>query len=232
MCRRSLTAGTAAAVDLLWRSVMESAKLLYVSETTSSQGQASGPDQRAGHAGMETKFVVGRASDLADGDRLVVEVHGRSIGIFKVDDRYYAMLNRCPHGGAELCKGEIVDLLESERPGEVRLDRSRKFIACPWHGWEYELETGQSWFDPVRTRARMFEVGVSSGGMLAGDLGSGAAAVPDDLAPRVIDAATHRVKGPYTAEMLPVEVEDDYIVVSLRPPAAATAGSSANKESS
>ena len=37
-------------------------------------------------------------------------------------------------------------------PGEI--------LRCPWHGWEFDMRTGQSWFDPERTRVRRYEVEV------------------------------------------------------------------------
>ncbi|MES1169601.1 MAG: Rieske 2Fe-2S domain-containing protein [Leifsonia sp.] len=167
--------------------------------------------------------MVARVGDIGVGERVIVEIGGRSIGVFNVDGRFYAVLNRCPHGGAEICKGQVVSAVTSERPGEIEIDPTKKFLACPWHGWEFDLETGQSWFDPVRTRARMFEVGVSSGELVTSKLDAGEAAVADIGTAEVVDGTTHRIKGPFTAEVLPVQIEDDYVVVSLRPPTAPAA---------
>ena len=65
--------------------------------------------------------VVARADEIAPGERKLVRVGGRSIGVFNVGGTYYAFLNRCPHRGAELCKGDVVNLLESSRPAEWRI---------------------------------------------------------------------------------------------------------------
>jgi 3-phenylpropionate/trans-cinnamate dioxygenase ferredoxin subunit len=159
------------------------------------------------------KHVVARVRDVPDGSRLIVDVGGRSVGIFNVDGEFYALLNRCPHNGAELCKGEVVAVLESSRPGDWRLDESRKLVACPWHGWEYDLATGESWCNPLRTRARPYGVGVEPGEAVARGLADGTAETGTTTE---VDPATHRVKGPFTAEVLPVAVEDDYLVISLR----------------
>jgi nitrite reductase/ring-hydroxylating ferredoxin subunit len=134
------------------------------------------------------KYVVARAAEVPDGGRLLVEVRGHSIGVFHVGGEYYALLNRCPHQGAELCKGSVVGLLDSSGPGDYDLDESRSFIVCPWHGWEFELATGQSYFDPRRTRVKPYPVTVERGG---------------------------RVKGPYVADVIEVSVEDDYLVLTL-----------------
>lgn len=174
-----------------------------------------------------TKVVLARVDDVADGERLFVTVNGRSIGIFNVAGRFYAFLNRCPHRGAQLCKGDIVSQLESDSPGEYRLDPERRFLACPWHGWEFDLETGQSWFDPERTKARPFHVDVESGAIVAEEIDTGRALeLGEDMAD-FIDPRTRRIRGPYQAEILPVAVEDDYIVLSLRRPASESAASQA-----
>ena len=164
----------------------------------------------------QSRFVVGKCADFPEGARLIVEVQGRSIGIFKVDGRFHAILNRCPHRGAELCKGDVVGLVESERPGDVRLNRDRKFLVCPWHGWEYDLESGQSWFDASRTRARTFPVNIEEGDSLSAAVAEGSTRPLDETSAMVVDPVMHRIKGPYIAELLPISIEEDYVVVSLR----------------
>lgn len=163
--------------------------------------------------------MVARVDDIPPGERLIVEVAGRSVGVFNVDGRFYAFLNRCPHRGAELCKGAVLGLVSSRRPGDWTLDERRKFLVCPWHGWEFELETGQSWFDPARMRARAFGIGVEHGDVVAEELASGKAGRPASELSRFVDPATHRIRGPYQADKVPVTVESDYVVLSMRPPA-------------
>ena len=136
-----------------------------------------------------SRHVVARASELGDGERLIVEVAGRSIGIFRVGDRFYGLRNRCPHAGGELCRGRVVGRLSSDRPGRYVHDRSRPLVACPWHGWEFDLATGQSYIDPGRLRVRPYEVQALQGEALAA--------------------------GPYRAETIPVSLDDEYLVVTL-----------------
>jgi len=136
------------------------------------------------------KYVVARADEIADGDRKLVELKGLSIGVFNVGGRYFALLNRCPHQGAQLCRGSLLGFLEASAPGEYAWSGERKLLQCPWHGWEFDLETGQSYFDPARTRVRRYEVEVAHGAGLQ--------------------------KGPYVAQVFPVDVEDEYVVVTLR----------------
>ena len=137
-----------------------------------------------------SRQVVARASDIAPGTCRIVTVRGREIGIFNLDGEYFALANRCPHAGGPLCQGRVGPLVLSDGPGHYRLTREREFLRCPWHGWEFDIRTGQSWCDPHSVRARQYKVTVESGDSL--------------------------VKGPYVAETFPVAVEESYVVVELR----------------
>jgi 3-phenylpropionate/trans-cinnamate dioxygenase ferredoxin subunit len=100
--------------------------------------------------------VVARADEIAPGQRKIVDVGGRSIGVFNVGGDYYALRNRCPHQGGPLCSGFLLAPLRSSRPGEYERGGDRDVIRCPWHGWEFEIRTGRSWFDPEGTRVRSY----------------------------------------------------------------------------
>jgi nitrite reductase/ring-hydroxylating ferredoxin subunit len=144
------------------------------------------------------KVVVGRVCDFEDGDRKIVDVNGKSIGVFRVGDQFYALRNRCPHQFGPLCVGTLAPRAVSDGPGDMRMDAGPPLIACPWHGWEYDLATGQSFMGPGRGNlaVRSYDVDVLPGGELA----------PDG-----------RVPGPYVAETVPVSVEQDYVVVDDSP---------------
>jgi 3-phenylpropionate/trans-cinnamate dioxygenase ferredoxin subunit len=83
-------------------------------------------------------------------------------------------------------------------PGEYRYSRPGEMLRCPWHGWEFDVRTGRSWFDPARTRVRRFEVAVESG-----------CAVGEGL------TALGGEPGPSVAETYPVRVEERYVVVDV-----------------
>jgi nitrite reductase/ring-hydroxylating ferredoxin subunit len=171
------------------------------------------------------KHVVGRVSDIPDGGRVLVTLQGRSMGVFRVNGRFYAVLNRCPHMGAELCRGSILGHLESEVPGEFLHDPSRHLLRCPWHGWEYDLETGQSYFD---SRIRPVPVAVERGGLVLAEVDDGVTAPVepasngDDPKVAVGLPAPGLVTGPYVAETYPIEVDGEYVVVTLPGRARAT----------
>ena len=155
------------------------------------------------------RHVVARAADIPVGSRMIVEVQGRSVGIFNVDGNFHALLNRCPHQGAELCRGSILGHLDSPVPGDITYDVTRKLIQCPWHGWEYDLATGQSYFD---SRVRSYPVAVR-----VGDAEEVATLAPEELPATLAAGSSAKglVEGPFKAETFPLTVEDSYIVLDM-----------------
>src|SRR5262249_418009 len=97
---------------------------------------AQGQRPRVVRPGMSRR-VWAKAGEVEPGTCKIVTAMGREIGIFNIGGEYYALSNRCPHMGAELCKGWIVGLVEPGEPGEYKLVRRGEFIRCPWHGWEF-----------------------------------------------------------------------------------------------
>jgi nitrite reductase/ring-hydroxylating ferredoxin subunit len=108
------------------------------------------------------RHVVAKVAEIPPGERLIVTVAGRSIGVFNVNGHFYALRNSCPHQGGELCRGALVGLATAERPGEIRYSREGEILKCPWHGWEFDLATGRSVFDPTRTRVKSYPVDVEA----------------------------------------------------------------------
>ncbi len=136
-----------------------------------------------------SQHVVAPVAEVPPGSHGLYIVRGRPIAVFNLDGEYFGMLDRCPHQGGSLCAGVRSGVLVSDRPGTYRLERNGEFVRCPWHGWEFDIRTGQSYCDPAKTRGKSYPVNVVSG-----------AAV---------------VEGPYVAETVPVRVEEDYIVIEL-----------------
>ncbi|MDF1856180.1 Rieske (2Fe-2S) protein [Pseudooceanicola sp.] len=111
---------------------------------------------------MAEKHVVAKVADFADTDRKLVEVKGRPIVIFKLGEEWFGMLNRCPHQGGSLCAGHLISQVDSDRPGDYRLSRRGEILRCPWHGWEFDIRTGEACARPGKFRARPVGVSVLS----------------------------------------------------------------------
>jgi 3-phenylpropionate/trans-cinnamate dioxygenase ferredoxin subunit len=109
------------------------------------------------------RHIVARADELPPGTRRIVELGGRSIGIFNVGGRLFALRSRCPHMGAALCEGTVTATVTSPCPGEFVFDGESPMLRCPWHGWEFDMATGQSFCDPAKTRVKRYAVGREPG---------------------------------------------------------------------
>lgn len=106
------------------------------------------------------RHIVGQPEEITPGERKIVEIEGRRIGIFNVGGRFYALKDSCPHQGASLCSGKLTGAVRADRPGSYAYDRPGEIIRCPWHGWEFDIKTGRSWFDPKRVRTRTYPAAV------------------------------------------------------------------------
>jgi nitrite reductase/ring-hydroxylating ferredoxin subunit len=95
-----------------------------------------------------------RRSDLPPGSRACVEALGTTVALFNIYGRLYAVDNACPHQGGPLCYGRIGGALLPSDPYEHVLGLENRVLTCPWHGWEFNLETGATLFEPHVSLAR------------------------------------------------------------------------------
>jgi nitrite reductase/ring-hydroxylating ferredoxin subunit len=90
---------------------------------------------------------VAKASDLKDGDRRIVVSGQHEVGVFFKDGAYYAYSNYCVHAGGPACEGILVnqveDIIRDDRTYEGQRFTDQVHLACPWHGYEYDLKTGE-----------------------------------------------------------------------------------------
>jgi 3-phenylpropionate/trans-cinnamate dioxygenase ferredoxin subunit len=94
-----------------------------------------------------------------EGERRLVQLGGRSVGVFRLDGDYFALADRCPHRGAPLCSsGEVVNAVEGVGDA-ARVTREGALVRCPWHKWDFEIATGRCPAD-ARLRVRRYPVRV------------------------------------------------------------------------
>ena len=108
------------------------------------------------------RYVVCAVDELPPGTRRIVAVGSRSIGVFNVRGRYYALRNVCRHQGAPLCEGPLTGTTLPGPPGTFRYGREGDILRCPWHGWEFDVTTGRSIFNPHAVRVRAYPVAVEA----------------------------------------------------------------------
>ncbi len=74
---------------------------------------------------------VGGLSDFESETAVEVIAGKEVIAVFFDGGKLHALDGLCAHQGGPIAKGKI----------EVT-DQGKSCVTCPWHGWQYELETG------------------------------------------------------------------------------------------
>jgi len=67
-----------------------------------------------------------KCADLEIGKSAIIEVGDKEIALFNYKGNFYAIDNTCPHRGAPLGEGRIVEGI----------------LICPNHEWRFELKSG------------------------------------------------------------------------------------------
>lgn len=80
---------------------------------------------------QQREIFVAPPEAIAEGERKIVAVDGLSIGVFRHKGQWLALSNSCLHRGGPVCAGKV--------EGDV--------ITCPWHGYQYDLPTGELLLD-------------------------------------------------------------------------------------
>ncbi|WP_066307162.1 Rieske (2Fe-2S) protein [Bacillus sp. FJAT-29814] len=86
--------------------------------------------------------------ELKEREPYTVAVDGIEVGIIKWDDQLYAYENTCAHIGGPVCLGGVfnkVNLILNEDKTVVKecIAEDELRLVCPWHGFEYDLKTGE-----------------------------------------------------------------------------------------
>jgi len=91
---------------------------------------------------------VGPASDFEGNRRKMLTFNGREVVVLRHADRFYAYENLCLHMGGPVAEGILIPCVQAiiapdgSQLGE-RFNEDEMHIVCPWHGWEYDLDTGE-----------------------------------------------------------------------------------------
>jgi nitrite reductase/ring-hydroxylating ferredoxin subunit len=93
-----------------------------------------------------TQVHVEDADAFEPGAKRIIETDRGSVGVFNIDNEYFAILDTCAHQGGPLCEGTVLNHVTAEFNG-VGQRVTEKFtdenvVKCPWHGWEYHLDSG------------------------------------------------------------------------------------------
>jgi nitrite reductase (NADH) small subunit len=97
--------------------------------------------------------------ELAPGERRIVSTPRGEVGLFNIGGKIYALKNRCPHNGAAVCLGSVSGTVIEDEQGEFVWGMQDEVLRCPWHQWEFDIETGHSLTRP-KYRIAVFKASV------------------------------------------------------------------------
>ena len=111
---------------------------------------------------MAKEIFVAKAAELKDGERKLVIDGKTEIGVYRLKGKLYAYLNLCPHQGGPACEGMLIAKVEEDLNPDMtsnglKFNDDEIHIVCPWHGFEFKVETGEHAGDP-KWKLRKFEV--------------------------------------------------------------------------
>ncbi len=75
---------------------------------------------------------VAGTGDVQPGHGLEAQVKGKTLALFNIDGTFHVIDNTCVHRGGPLCEGEV----------------EGKIVTCPWHGWQFDMMTGECTKNP------------------------------------------------------------------------------------
>ncbi len=90
--------------------------------------------------------TVARVEDVPQGSGRIVQAGEQEVALFHCDDGFYATQAKCLHMGGPVGRGKLEGCV----------------VSCPWHGWQYDVRTGENEFDRA-IRLENFEVVVEDG---------------------------------------------------------------------
>jgi nitrite reductase/ring-hydroxylating ferredoxin subunit len=110
----------------------------------------------------EREKLVGKASEFKDGDRRIVFLGNTEVGVFRDKGEFYAYSNYCLHQGGPACEGLTIAKVEERlKPDKTSLglyfSENELHFVCPWHGYEYDMKTGECVSDR-KLKLRKFQV--------------------------------------------------------------------------
>lgn len=110
-----------------------------------------------------TAYEVARLDDIPSRGGLLVTVGGLQIGLFRVGETVRAWRNHCPHMAALVCRGVVTGTLLASAVYEYNPGRDGEILQCPWHGWEFDLLSGDHLAPGSSARLRGYPTEVVDG---------------------------------------------------------------------
>jgi nitrite reductase (NADH) small subunit len=103
---------------------------------------------------VSTRHCVGAIDDFPLDQFRVFRLDDRPVGVVRTRQGFFAVRNRCPHQGADICSGKVSGTMVPSKPFEYDYSEETLVLACPWHRWEFELATGRA-FGRITTNKKL-----------------------------------------------------------------------------
>jgi nitrite reductase/ring-hydroxylating ferredoxin subunit len=102
-------------------------------------------------------------AEFGRGERRSVTIGKTAILVAHTPEgKIYAIRDRCSHRGAPLSVCPVERKLEADEVGGYEVS-DEYIVRCPWHGYEFSLESGRCVADPERERVKSYSVTVEHG---------------------------------------------------------------------
>ncbi len=142
-----------------------------------------------GEATQASAVHVAMEEEIPEGARKIVKVGNLSIGVFHYDGEWYAIGNNCVHRGGPIATGDL----------------ENGTITCPWHGYEYNIKTGELLADP-KARLPVYQVVVHAGEV--------SVMIPEDMN----GEHSHDFSGPQsTLQPQPTLARNEFMATEIHP---------------
>lgn len=106
---------------------------------------------------------VARVADIPSAGPLLVTVGALEIGLYWVRGEVVAWRNHCPHMAAPVCRGVVTGTRLPSAVYRYEPGRDGEILQCPWHGWEFDLVSGDHLAAGSTARLRGYPVKVVDG---------------------------------------------------------------------
>ena len=77
---------------------------------------------------------IGKTDLIKEGKARAFQIEGNTLAVFRLANEFYALDSSCAHSGGPLDEG--------------RIDPGTGEVHCPWHGWTFDVRTGQCTSSP------------------------------------------------------------------------------------
>lgn len=113
---------------------------------------------------MPGRYKVATVDEFeGEGSRVIAEIEGQEIAVFRVDGEFHALANYCVHQGGPLCEGKVRGRMTAGDDGwSWEFDETKRTVECPWHGWLFDVTTGRNTANPNHA-APTYDVEVEDG---------------------------------------------------------------------